>query len=126
VLELGMGHSVSFLGRLSPQEVAECMAAADLFVLPSFSEPFGIVLLEAMSQGRAIVASRVDGIPEVVPDDGDAWLVEAGDADALSIQLNHFLDAPVSYSEKNREWAMQFSWDRLVLRFEALYRELVR
>jgi glycosyltransferase involved in cell wall biosynthesis len=126
VMELGMNHSVKFLGRLSPEEVAGCMAAADLFVLPSLSEPFGIVLLEAMSQGLPVIASRVDGIPEVVPEHGDVCLIEAGDADALAMQLKKSLETPLSYSKKNYEWAMRFSWDRLVLRFEALYMELIR
>jgi glycosyltransferase involved in cell wall biosynthesis len=126
VMELGMNHSVKFLGRLSPEEVAGCMAAADLFVLPSLSEPFGIVLLEAMSQGLPVIASRVDGIPEVVPEHGDVSLIEAGDTDALAIELKKSLEAPASYSKKNYEWAMRFSWERLVLRFEALYMELIR
>ena len=125
-LELGINDSVKFLGRLSPEEVAGCMAAADLFVLPSLSEPFGIVLLEAMSQGLPVIASRVDGIPEVVPEHGDVCLIEPGNTDVLAIQLQKCLETPLSYSKKNYEWAMRFSWDRLVLRFEALYMELIR
>jgi len=123
--KLQIASSVHFWGQLKAAEVTGCMAAADLFVLPSRSEAFGIVLLEAMSQGLPIVASDVGGIPEVLPPRGDAVLTPPGDAPALASAIISELSRRRWPSQANRDWARHFAWDENVLRFENLYRFLL-
>jgi len=69
------------------QDVRDLMPAFDVFALPSLWEGFGLVLLEAMAAGRAIVASRISAIPEVVEDGVTGLLVSPGDSDALAEAL---------------------------------------
>ena len=122
---LRLESSVHFLGQQRAAEVAGYMAATDLFVLPSRSEAFGIVLLEAMSQGLPVVASNVGGIPEVLPPRGDAVLTPQGDVPALASAIISELSRRRWPSQANRDWARHFAWDENVLRFENLYRFLL-
>ncbi len=64
--ELGIQDSVLFAGKVSQQEVKELFARADCFVMPSLSEPFGLVALEAISHGVPVVLSRQSGASEVI------------------------------------------------------------
>ncbi|MDQ6978177.1 MAG: glycosyltransferase family 4 protein, partial [Ghiorsea sp.] len=123
VIELGLQQHVRFLGFLPQDEVHGLMEAADLFVLPSREEPFGIVLLEAMAHGLPIVASRVGGIPGVLPANGDCQLVEPNDKDALVQAVLNVL-GDTGLSDKNRQHALDFIWDKQVLRFEQWYKDL--
>ncbi len=123
--QLGIESSVHFAGQLAADDVHRLMASADLFVLPSRSEPFGIVLLEAMAHGLPVVASRVGGIPEVVPESGAVELVETDDPGALATAMLSQLQLTVP-SIENRDHAMQFEWTQQVGRFESIYQELVR
>jgi glycosyltransferase involved in cell wall biosynthesis len=80
---------VAFLGARA--DSAAVLAALDLFVLPSRWEGFGLVLLEAMAAGRAIVATRVSAIPEVVAEGETALLVPPDDAPALAAAIGSLL-----------------------------------
>lgn len=122
---LDIAQSVRFVGHLSAAEVHQWMSAADMFVLPSRSEPFGIVLLEAMAHGLPVVASNVGGVPEVVPGDGEVRLVTADHVTALRDAMLETLSADFKAAESNRQYAMQFEWDLHVVRFETLYQQLL-
>jgi len=76
---------IHFTGELS--NVPEVLQASDLLVLNSRQEPFGLVLVEAMSSGTPVLASRVGGIPEIVTDQVNGWLVEKGDSVELASKL---------------------------------------
>jgi len=125
-VDLGVDQSVHFAGYLTTDEVHQWMAAADLFVLPSRSEPFGIVLLEAMVHGLPVVATDVGGIPEVVPEAGDVRLVHADDAESLQAAMLDMFPEIFACSETNRQHAMNFEWHRQVERFELIYQQLAR
>jgi len=76
-------------------EVRSYLRAADIFCLPSLEEHSGSVsLLEALQAGRATVATAIDGIPEDVTHDEQAWLVPAGDPAALAAGLERLLTSP--------------------------------
>lgn len=124
VSRLGMESSVQFAGHLSESMIHQWMEAADLFVLPSRSEPFGIVLLEAMAHGLPVVANRVGGIPEVVPEQGDVQLLLPDDAAGLTQAMLSVFSRGFASSERNRQHAMQFEWGLQVERFESVYESL--
>jgi glycosyltransferase involved in cell wall biosynthesis len=84
---LGLGESVRFLRHIPFEQLAREYRDCAIFCLPSRQEGFGIVLLEAMAAGRAVVASRAAAMPEVVPDGVAGCLVSPGDPSALAETL---------------------------------------
>jgi glycosyltransferase involved in cell wall biosynthesis len=85
--ETGLAERVRFLGYQPPEKVAEALADADVFCLPSFAEGVPVVLMEAMAAGRAVVTSRIAGIPELIEDGVSGRLVPPGDLGALTDAL---------------------------------------
>ncbi len=89
--ELGIAGGVHFLGRLPHSEVLALMARADLFVLPSWDEAFGLVYTEAMVQGTPVVACRGEGVEDFVTDGESGYLVPPRDAATLATVLSRAL-----------------------------------
>jgi glycosyltransferase involved in cell wall biosynthesis len=90
---LGVSDRVVFAGYRD--DVAALLAGCDVFCLPSFAEGLPLVVLEAMAQGKPVVATPVGGTPELVVDGETGVLVPPGDADALARALTELLaDAP--------------------------------
>ncbi|MBZ0300708.1 MAG: glycosyltransferase [Anaerolineae bacterium] len=83
----GLEGRVTFLDHLPQAELARYMARGRVFVLPTFSEGMPKVVIEAMLCGTPVLASAVDGIPEVLQDGVQGYLVPAGDAQALADKL---------------------------------------
>lgn len=75
-----LGARVRFTGQLSSDEVAEALAAADVFVLPSHSEGLPVALIEAVAAGLPLLASRITGIPELLAEDQNGLFLRPGDA----------------------------------------------
>ena len=88
---LGIGERIRFVGKVPHDEVALWMAAGDVFCLPSLSEGLPTVVCEAMACERAVVATAVDGTPEIVDDGATGLLVPPRDADALAAALRRLL-----------------------------------
>jgi glycosyltransferase involved in cell wall biosynthesis len=85
VERLGLADAVRFAGHVAP--VAPVVEAAAAVVVPSLGEGFGMVALEAMERGRAVVATTVGGLPEIVVDGETGLLVPPGDVEALAEAL---------------------------------------
>jgi alpha-maltose-1-phosphate synthase len=117
-------------GMRAKHEVIQILSHAAVFACPSLYEPLGIVNLEAMACGAAVVASAVGGIPEVVADGETGLLVEPDDAAALAIAINTLLHDPVlaaAMGTRGRARAeSDFSWDAVARQTAGLYRQLVR
>jgi len=125
---LALKDRVMFLGQRKDMDMV--YAAADILVLPSFKEGVPNVVLEAMANGVAIVATRVGGVPEMVRDGKEALLVPPNDAHALRFALERMLRSPERMREFGRAGKRalfpRFSVTRRVERVEHVYRELAK
>jgi len=113
---------------LPKREVIQLLSHATVFTCPSLYEPLGIVNLEAMACGTAVVASRVGGIPEVVADAETGLLVPPDDPAALAAALNALVGDPGRASAMGaagrRRAAAEFGWDAIADQTAALYASL--
>jgi N-acetyl-alpha-D-glucosaminyl L-malate synthase BshA len=120
---LGVDGSVHFLGKL--ESVAPLLAGADLFLLPSQSESFGLSALEALACGVPVVASRAGGLPEVVRDGETGALRPVGDVDAMADAAVEILRDPARWRAMSAAAAhdarARFSLDRILADYERLY-----
>jgi glycosyltransferase involved in cell wall biosynthesis len=89
---LGIGGRVHFLGYQSQRQVRELLRQADIFVMASFAEGLPVVLMEAMAAGVPVVATRIAGIPELVDDGRNGFLVPPGDPEKAATAVRQLLE----------------------------------
>jgi len=115
------------MGWLAREEIAVLCCAADVLVVPSRWEGFGLVALEAMRCGCAVVASRTGGLPEVIDDGVSGLLFEPGDAEQLAALLEQ--RDPASWQAMGaagrRRFEAHFRVERVGDELDALYRHLI-
>ena len=120
---------VQWLGRVDDEELARRLAGADVFCAPSrHGESFGIVLVEAMAAGTAVVASDIPGYNSVARADEHALLVPPDNAERLAAAINTLLSEPAIRQrliQAGGERAKEFAMDSLAARYSALYESLV-
>jgi starch synthase len=126
-------EGVHWIPQMLPRpEVIQLLTHATVFACPSVYEPLGIVNLEAMACGTAVVASRVGGIPEVVADGETGLLVSTGEnfEENLALALDSVLADPETakrMGEAGRKRAVgEFGWDAVALRTARLYEEILK
>jgi starch synthase len=117
-------------GMLPKSEIIQILSHATVFACPSLYEPLGIVNLEAMACGTAVVASNVGGIPEVVTDTQTGLLVPSGDPEQLAQAIASLTSDPAraaAMGELGRQRvAAEFSWPSVAAQTAALYTALTR
>jgi len=129
--ELGVAARLHLTGGIPPEtiELADLYRAADIFVLPSTHEPFGIVVLEAWASGLAVVGSRVGGLGELIRDGVDGLLVPPADGAALAAAVAALLaDEPGrrALAASGREEVLaRYTWPTVAASLDALYREIL-
>ena len=124
---LGFPDRVSFAGWRTGADLVELYQDAQVVVIPSFYEPFGIVALEAMACGRPVIASRVGGLQEIVTDGVEGCLFEVGDYLGLASRLARLILDPELSARMGaaaRRRAAAFSWSGVAGDTLRLYREL--
>jgi glycosyltransferase involved in cell wall biosynthesis len=127
---LGLNGAATFLGRVDHARVPALLNGAELFVLPSRKEPFGIVVLEAMAVGKPLVAARVGGVPEFITHGENGLLVEPESPPALAEGICTLLGDP-ALSRRLGERAYQsvrqdYTWPKIVEKYVRAYQEVAR
>ncbi|WP_419162143.1 N-acetyl-alpha-D-glucosaminyl L-malate synthase BshA [Candidatus Palauibacter sp.] len=124
---LGISERVVFLGKFD--SVAELLASADLFLLPSEQEAFGLVALEAQASGVPVVGSSGTGLDEVVENGVTGYLHPVGSVDAMARSAISVLADGARWAEFSsaaRQRAVEhFAADRIVPRYESLYHKVI-
>jgi L-malate glycosyltransferase len=125
--DLGISDNVVFLGHR--EDTNELLQALDIFVLPSLSEGIPMALLEAMAACRAIVATRVGGIPEIIDDGVEGFLVESMDVNNLAERCRQLIESPElarTMGEQGRKRVERdFSATTMADRVALVYKELL-
>ena len=125
--DLGLGDRTRFLGHLEPHDLMRMMARADVFALPSAPEGFGLVHLEAMTQGTPVIACRDEGPADFLEDGVSGYLVPYGDVAELTKVLSRALDDPAhaaSVGEAGRAVSRSFTWKRNAGRMLEIYTQV--
>jgi glycosyltransferase involved in cell wall biosynthesis len=125
--ELGVMRDTLFLGY--QEEVAPYYAAFDAMILPSINEGTPVSAIEALAAGRPVVATRVGGVPDVVREGEDGFLVDPGDVDALADRLARLAADPELRERLGAAGRARviprYSVERLVDNVDRLYRSLL-
>jgi len=126
--ELQLENCIEFIGRVPHQQVSHYLSQTDVFVLPSLSEGFPNVLLEAMAFGLPIVASRVGGIPDIIEDGTNGFLVEPKNVSEiadriLTILFDEMLAQKIS--AKNREEVQRYQYNDIIDILENIFTSIL-
>ncbi len=125
---LGLTNRVRFLRQVSGQEKVNLLRSALLLVVPSRCEPFANVILEGLASGLPIVASDVDGNPELVFPDQNGVLFPDENIEALTMNLQRLIDVPTELDHLRKgvpPSVRQFDWSNIEEQYSSLYRRVV-
>lgn len=125
---LGIEERVHFMGRVDRPQAAALFKGCAFFVLPSRQEPLGIVNLEAMAAGKAVVATRVGGVPEIVLDGETGLLVPGDDMPALAAALSRLAARPdlrAALGAAGKRRAELFAWSSIADQYIRIYSDLL-
>jgi glycosyltransferase involved in cell wall biosynthesis len=118
--------NVKFTGFVD--NVADYLAAFDIFVFPSRHEGLGSTLLDAMALGLPVIATRVGGIPEIIKDGENGFLVDAGDVDTLVAETGRLLQDPdlrERIGRSNMLAAKTYTVQQMALRYDRIYTRIL-
>lgn len=126
--ELGLAGKTTFFGAVGHEKMPLFYSAADICVVPSYHESFGLVALEAMACGTPVVASRVGGLATTVIDGETGYLVGELSPEAFAGSLDVLLRDEAArrrMGQAARAWAMGYGWAAVAREVLGLYEELV-
>ena len=129
-VDLGINDRVEFLGRLAHKEVIKYMAKADIFSLPSWNEGFGVVYIEAMSQGRPVIGCKGEGIEDFVEDRKTGILVKPKNVDSLVKAIDYLLsniDKAQAIGERAQRFILKnYTWEKNAEKTIKVYKEVLK
>ena len=126
--ELGIGEDVTFVGPVPHEELPAYYSAADVTVVPSYYESFGLVAVESMACGTPVVASRVGGLASTVTDGVNGYLIPWRCPEPFAEKLEVLLHNPElreNFSRAARRSVERFRWRTVALKMAALYDEMI-
>jgi len=126
--QLGIRECVKFVGMVPHEQVTDWMYNADIFVLPSISEGFPLVVLEAMACGLPVVATRVGVLPEIIEDGTNGFVVDAKSPYEIADKLLTIMQSDELYekmSVNGKKIVEKFSWNNITEIIEGVYREII-
>ncbi|MBK8984700.1 MAG: glycosyltransferase [Chloroflexi bacterium] len=126
--ELGITDLVTFLGAKDQEILPNYYAAAEVVVMPSHYESFGMVALEAMAMGTPVIASEVGGLAFLIRDNENGFHVPSRDPEALAERIYCLLTDEACRNRLGRQaryYALQYDWEIIVGRMRRVYEEVV-
>jgi D-inositol-3-phosphate glycosyltransferase len=126
--DLGIIDTVAFLGAKDQDILPNYYAAAEMVVMPSHYESFGLVALEAMAMGTPVIASEVGGLAFLVRDDENGFHVPSRDPEALADRIYCLLTDEACRERLGRQaryYALQYDWEIIVQRLLRVFEEVV-
>ena len=127
VASRNLTKTVLFLGHV--EDIAGLLRQVDMVIMPSLSEPFGLVAIEAMAAKRLVIASRVGGLREIVEHGQSGVLVEPSQPDELAAQISYYLEHPDERrrlaENGHRRYLERFTSEKMARNYLALYEELL-
>ncbi len=125
--QLGVKEHTTFVGKQA--NIADYLGVADIFLLPSELESFGLAALEAQACEVPVIATRIGGIPEVVNEGESGFLSDVGDVEKMSVDTLRLLndeDLRRSFGERGRELAVQrYATSKIIPQYIAFYEKIV-
>jgi N-acetyl-alpha-D-glucosaminyl L-malate synthase BshA len=125
--QLNMNGNITFVGKQA--NIADYLGVADVFLLPSELESFGLAALEAQACEVPVIATRIGGIPEVVTDGETGYLSDVGDIDKMAADTLTLLqkeDLRRAFGEKGRELAVQrYSTEQIIPQYISFYERII-
>jgi N-acetyl-alpha-D-glucosaminyl L-malate synthase BshA len=126
--QLGVIDNTIFVGKQA--NIADYLGVADVFLLPSELESFGLAALEAQACEVPVIATRIGGIPEVVNDGESGFLSDVGDVEKMSLDTLRLLgdeETRLAFGAKGRELAVQrYSTSKIIPQYIAFYEKIVQ
>ncbi len=126
VASRGLGHKILFTGFLRGADVDRAFREADVYVMPSVSEPFGLTALEAIRNGTPVIVSKTSGVAEVLP--GGALTVDCWDVQRMAQQIMEVLEDPALAArlcQKGSAVLRRLTWDRPARQCLTLYEQVL-
>jgi hypothetical protein len=118
--ELGLTDRVSFVGRLDHDKTMNLLSQADIFLLPSLRESFGIVFIEAMARMKPVIGSLGTGAEDIIADGVNGFLVDPSDQMNIAQAIERLIidaDLRQKMGQAGLEIAKRFSWEANVRRY---------
>lgn len=119
---------IEYRGWVEGSEKENLINESDIYILPSHFEGLPMSILESMSAGKPIIATRVGGIPSIVLEKKNGWLMDVGAFDQLNRILTEIMDSPellIKYGKQSREYALSYHPDTVINKLKPMYENCI-